>query len=75
TISKDKKRYLGTTEAKINLFGGGMLSALGIVAIFFPRVLSIPLGLIALWLAVSLFINSYQLFKQAGKGGDDKHKG
>ena len=64
SISSNKKRPLGMMEAKINLFGGGILLITGVIAIFFPSVLAIPLGVIFVWLAVSLFINSYQLFKQ-----------
>lgn len=65
SISKIKRRPLGTMEAKISLTGGFLLLIFGTIAIFFPRVLAIPLGIIFIWLAVSLFINSYQLFKQA----------
>ena len=65
SISKNKRRPLGMTEARISLFGALLLSILGIVAIFFPRILAIPLGIILVWFAVSLFINAYQLFKQA----------
>ena len=63
----NKKRSLGATEARINLIGGGLLAVTGIIALFFPRVLAIPLGVILIWFAVSLFINSYQLFRQVGK--------
>ena len=63
----NKKRSLGATEARINLLGGGLLAAIGIIALIFPRVLAIPLGVILIWFAVSLFINSYQLFRQVGK--------
>lgn len=67
SISTNKKRPLGTMEAKINLTGGAMLLVLGIVAVFWSKLIAVPLGIIAVWLAVSLFINSYQLFKQVGR--------
>jgi cardiolipin synthase len=63
----NRRRSLGAMEARINLFGGSALGILGLVFFFFPRVLAIPLGVILIWLAVSLFINSYQLFRQAKK--------
>jgi cardiolipin synthase len=59
-----KKRALGATEARINLFGGGVLTIFGALFFFFPRVLAIPLSIILVWLAVSLFINAFQLFRQ-----------
>ena len=65
TISSSKKRYLGAMEAKINLTGGAVLVVLGVIAFAFPRMLAVPLGVVAIWLAISLFINAYQLFKQA----------
>jgi cardiolipin synthase len=72
SISTDKKRPLGTMEAKINLFGGGMLLTFGIVAIFWSKLIAVPLGIIGVWLAVSLFVNSYQLFQQAKKEAGSK---
>jgi cardiolipin synthase len=65
SISKITQRPLGTMEAKISLTSGFLLLIVGIIGIFFPRILAIPIGLILVWLAVSLFINSYQLYKQA----------
>lgn len=69
TISTSKKRFLGATEARINLTGGIILLLLGLVAFWFPRVLAIPLGIIAIWFAISLFIASYKLFSQLKKAG------
>ena len=72
TISNNKKRFLGATEARINLTGGVILLIVGLIAFKFPRALSIPLGVIAVWFAVSLFIASYKLFKQAKKAEKKK---
>jgi mannose/fructose/N-acetylgalactosamine-specific phosphotransferase system component IIC len=52
-------------EAKITFAGGLLLLALGLVALFWSKVVAIPLGVMALWFAVSLFINSYQFLQQA----------
>jgi cardiolipin synthase len=67
TISTNKKRYLGAMEARINLVGGAALIGLGAIAFKFPRALAVPIGIIAIWLALSLLINSYQLFRAAKK--------
>jgi hypothetical protein len=68
-ISTNKKRYLGAMEAKINLTGGAALLGLGALAFKYPRALAVPIGVIAVWMAISLFVNSYQLFKKNGKPG------
>lgn len=70
----NKKRALGAMEARINLMGGGLLAIVGVVFFFFPRVLAIPLGIVFVWLAVSLFINAFQLFRQAKKEEREKAK-
>jgi cardiolipin synthase len=67
SVSVGKKRPLGAMEARINLFGGALLAVSGIVALFWSKVIAVPLGVIFVWLAVSLFINSVRLFKEAQK--------
>lgn len=74
SISKTKQRPLGTMEAKISLTGGVLLVVIGLIAIFFPKILAIPIGLILIWLSVSLFINSYQLFRQAKRDENQTEK-
>ena len=59
-------------EAKINLVGGFLLLILGVVAVVWSEIIAIPLGLIALWFAVALFINAYQLFRQDKEKKDEK---
>jgi cardiolipin synthase A/B len=58
-------RELGAMEAKIALAGGLLLLVLGVVALFWSKLVAIPFGIIALWFAVALFINSYQFYRQA----------
>lgn len=72
SISRNKRRPLGATEARISLLGGALLAFVGGVSIFFPKLLAIPLGVIFIWFAVSLFINAYQLFRQAKKNENAK---
>ena len=74
SISKTKQRPLGTMEAKISLSSGILLVVIGFVAIFFPKVLAIPIGVILIWFSISLFINSYQLFQQARAGENKPEK-
>jgi cardiolipin synthase len=74
TISTSRKRFLGATEARINLIGGILLLVTGIVAFRFPRILAFPLGLIAIWLAISLFIASVKLFRRPGNNKAEKPK-
>lgn len=74
SVSKIKQRPLGTMEAKISLTGGVLLLILGLVAIFFPRLLAIPLGVIFIWLAASLFINSYHLYRVAKKDENQRQQ-
>lgn len=69
-----KRRELGMNEAKITLSGGFILLVLGIVAIFWSKLIAIPLGILALWFAVALFINAYQYFRQS-KERDEKTNG
>lgn len=64
SMSKNKNRTLDRMEAKIILTSGLLLLIIGVIAVFFPRILAIPLGIIFIWLAISLFINSYQSFKK-----------
>lgn len=71
SFSSSRKRELGAMEAKITLAGGLLLLALGVVAVFWSKVIAVPLGIIALWFAVALFINSYQFFRQAKKQSEE----
>ena len=74
TVSNDRKRFLGAVEAKINLTAGGALLIVGAVAFKYPRVLAVPLGIATIWIAISLFIASYQLFRQTRASNLDKPK-
>ena len=61
-------------EARINLTGAILLLVLGVVAVFWSKLIASPLGVIALWFAVSLFINSYRLFGQADAQSEAERK-
>jgi cardiolipin synthase len=49
------RRVLGQAEGRILLAGALVLSALGAIAIVWPRVLAWPLGALAVWSALGLF--------------------
>lgn len=72
SFTAKNKRELGAMEAKINLVGGFLLLILGVVAVVWSEIIAIPLGLIALWFAVALFTNAYQLFRQDKEKKDEK---
>lgn len=55
------RRILGPAEARIMFSGGLLLFLFAVLAIFWPRLISIPLAVFAVWLAISLFIRGYQL--------------
>ena len=55
------RRTLGPAEAKIMVMGGGLLLLLTVVGIFWPRVLTLPLAVLGIWIAIALFIRAYRL--------------
>jgi cardiolipin synthase len=54
-------RALGPAEAKVMAFGGGILLALAAVAIAAPRLLTVPLALLAVWIGVTLLVRAWRL--------------
>ena len=69
------RRALGPAEATIMAGAGLVLLALALIAVFFPRVITIPLALIGGWLAVALLNRAYKLRdeKRAATGGLSAH--
>jgi cardiolipin synthase A/B len=67
------KRILGPAEAKIMFSSGLMLLASAALAIFWPRVITVPIAVIAVWLAASLFLRAYVLNRE-GRKEDEKLK-
>lgn len=58
------RRILSPAEARIMFSGGLLLLLFSVVAVFWPRWVSIPLAIFAAWLAVSLFIRAFQLHRE-----------
>jgi cardiolipin synthase A/B len=55
-------RVLGPAEAKIMILASLLLSVLSVISLIWPKVISIPLSLIGIWLAISLAIRAYKLY-------------
>lgn len=64
TAAISNRRILSPTEARIMFSGGLLLLLFTAVAIFWPRIISIPLAVFAAWLAVSLFLKAFELHRE-----------
>lgn len=60
-------RVLGPAEARVMVTGSFLLLALAAVAVLWPRVISVPLAVIGVWVAASLLIQAYKLHLQGKK--------
>jgi cardiolipin synthase len=58
------RRVLGPAEARIMGAAGVALLALGLVALLWPRLVAVPLGALAIWLAVSLLVRARTLRRE-----------
>ena len=54
-------RALGPAESRVMAAGGGILLALAAVAVAAPRLLTIPLAVIAAWIGVTLLVRAWRL--------------
>ena len=61
------RRALGPAEARIMGVAGLVLLVLGLLALIWPRVIAVPLAVIALWLAVSLLARARTLHRERVK--------
>jgi cardiolipin synthase len=64
------RRLLGPAEARIMGMAGGLLLVLGALALLWPRVIAVPLGVLATGLAVNLLVRALWLRRArvAGRG-------
>jgi len=60
-------RLLGTAEARIMASAALMLVCLAVIAVFWPRVISIPIALICGWVAVALLVRAYRIHRDGEK--------
>ena len=61
------RRALGPAEARIMGMAGLALLLLGLVALIWPRLIAVPLGVIAIWLAVTLLVRARALQRESGR--------
>lgn len=55
------RRKLGPAEAKVMAAGGMLLLVAAALAVFYPRILTIPLALLACWVALTLLVRAFRL--------------
>jgi cardiolipin synthase len=58
------RRVLGPAEARITLTAGFLLAALSILSVIWPRIITIPLAVLGIWVAASLFVKAYGLYRE-----------
>jgi cardiolipin synthase len=61
------RRVLGPAETKIMITVSLTLLALALVGILLPRWVTTPLALFSTWVAVSLLVRAYRLYRQRGR--------
>jgi cardiolipin synthase len=54
-------RTLGPAEAKLMMSGGLTLLVVAVIAVFWPRILTVPLAVFSVWVAVGLLGRAYKL--------------
>jgi cardiolipin synthase len=69
SISNTRKRYLGATEAKLLGVIGLALLVVGVLGFLFPRILAVPLGIILIWISISLFVTAYGYWRSEVQPG------
>ncbi|HMV48683.1 MAG TPA: phospholipase D-like domain-containing protein [Blastocatellia bacterium] len=58
------RRILSPAEARIMFSAGVLLLAFAVVAVLWPRWISVPLSVFAVWMAASLFIRAFKLHRE-----------
>jgi cardiolipin synthase len=64
------RRVLGVSEAGITAKFGVLLSVLAVLAVVFPRLVAVPLGIIAGWIGLSLLVRAWRLRGQRETDGE-----
>ena len=70
TAAITNHRTLGPAEAVAMAAGGGLLLVLAGLAIWLPRLVTIPLALLAAWIAVTLLVRAIRLRINPGAAAD-----
>jgi cardiolipin synthase len=61
------RRILGPAEARVLVVASILLVVLSVVAVMWPRVVTVPLAVIGVWTAAALLIRSYRLHREGAK--------
>jgi len=69
------RRPLGPAEARIMGAAGLLLLAASVIAVLWPRVVSLPLAVVGVWVAVSAFIRAYRLRREGKREERDFKSG
>jgi cardiolipin synthase len=56
-------RVLGPAEARLMALAGLMFLLVAILAVFWPRVVVVPLAAIGVWIAAALFVRAWRLWR------------
>jgi cardiolipin synthase len=56
-------RVLGPAEARLTALAGLMFLLVAILAVFWPRVVVVPLAAIGVWIATALFVRAWRLWR------------
>ncbi len=67
------QRVLGPAEAKIMFSAGSVLLVLALLSVIWPRLITVPLAALAIWIAMSLFLRAYDLYRE-GKKEEEQEK-
>jgi cardiolipin synthase len=65
------RRLLGAAEARIMVSAALLLAFLIVVALLWPRVITLPLAVVSGWVSVSLLVKAYRLHREARKHAKD----
>lgn len=58
------RRILGPAEARVMVVASVLLLLLSVIAVLWPRVVTIPLAVLGVWIAAALLIRSYRLHRE-----------
>jgi cardiolipin synthase len=61
------RRVLGPAEARIMGGAGVALAALALIGLVWPRVIAVPVALIAVWVALGLLLRARSLHRERGE--------
>ena len=67
SVYRGARQSVGPIEWKITMVAAALLLATFAIALKYPRIIAVPIGIAALWLAVSLSVNSIRSYSHSRK--------